>query len=267
MLVSTCSNSVEILSMHCKDRMHLLKSQQMNVSLCERTRELFRRLRCPTDAANKCCEPNQLKGTCIMLKIYKTKTTEQQEGKQLIEVSRKSTEKNPVPEDQKYRAAFVQPFAAIAPKLEGNYSEVFTVAIAEAFESAAKRILDSFTSENPNAAEIDDAMLSHEAIVSEMQSTQVSQRKDKEQIFAWYDASETQKLAATRYGDDERGKARQAELRKKFGSLASGNSGISADLAVKMISYVAPEDVNSSMAKWILARLEVLSKQTTADDL
>lgn len=149
--------------------------------------------------------------------------------------------------------------------------EVFASAISDAFMDAAGSILRRFVEEKESAKgeakEAPESLFFFSAIITEMQAQQTSQRLNSDAIAAWYDASATATDSATRYGSDEKGKAKVTVLREKYLSLASNNPAIQPSLAVKMMAYINPEDTSVSVAKAVIKRLERLSKLDTADDL
>lgn len=210
-----------------------------------------------------------------MLKIFKEAIAAVPATFDVVEYSRKSTVKNPVADADKYRAVLIAsytlPEAIEQGEKEGEVStaaEVFQSAIKEAFFAAAGEILLDYVMANPAATEIPETFLTFAAVVERMQTTATSQRLNSEQILGWYDSSKTHEDAVARYGNEEKGKKQQAALRSKYGSLASNNSGITKELAVKMIAYVNSEDASNAVCAAMLKRLEKLTKATdTADDL
>lgn len=200
------------------------------------------------------------------------------EGKQdLIFFRRKSTEKNPVKDGDKFRAVLVPSFAL--PMAVTNWNadamddsetqadNVFQLAIREAFFAAAGEILQEYCDSNKEAKEVSLALFSFAAVVAKMQTLRTSQRLNGEVIAAWYDVSETAKEAAVRYTDTDEGKKKQATLRAHYMSLASNNPGITPPLANKMIAYVSDKDTGSNIAKAVLQKLAVVAKKDTSDDL
>lgn len=197
----------------------------------------------------------------------------------VVSFSRKDTKKQPVAEADKYRAVIVPsyklPTATFQVPAENaeevqleDAPQVFNDAIAEVFLSAASSILLDYCKANPSAKEISEDALTFAAVVTRMEQSQTSQRLNSEQIATWYDASATKAEAAKRYGDDEKGKSKQAALRTKFLAVASNNSGISPDLAIKMIAYVQEGDTTNATCAAVLKKLERLTKETIdADEL
>lgn len=213
-----------------------------------------------------------------MLTILVTEPKEVAVGSILVSYSRKSTDKNPVAEADKYRAVVVTPAyklpSAVYQEGEGesltikDAEDVFGEAIKEVFMAAASAILLDYCKNNPSSKEVSEEAFSFSAVLEKMEASQTSQRLNQEQIFAWYDASETKKEANIRYTDSDKGKKQQAGLREKFGAVASNNSGISPELAGKMLGYVSEKDTNNATCIAVCKKLERLTKVTVdADEL
>lgn len=196
------------------------------------------------------------------LQIF-TKEPEVKQGEQVVYFRRKK-----VAEDQAYRAVVIPAFQYSITSDPADTKEVFAEAISAAVADAAGEILKAFVAENPSKAEMPEEMLTFAAVLAKMGEQQTSQRLNAEQIRNWYKDSETAKDAATRYGSDEKGKQKQAALASKYESLASNNPGIDNKLAEKMIAYVNEKDLQHSVCKAILKRLERLTKEKVdADEL
>lgn len=199
-------------------------------------------------------------------------------GQQLVSFARKSTKNQPVADGDKYRAVVVAAFSLPTATFQvadaanpeevtlTDAPEVFNVAIRETFDSAASGILLDYCKANPKAETIPAEMLEFSAILAAMEASQTSQRLNQETIFAWYDASNTKKEAETRYTDSEKGKKQQANLRAKYGAVASNNSGIDAALAVKMIAYIHADDLTNSTCAAVVKKLERLTKESIDSD-
>lgn len=192
-------------------------------------------------------------------------------GMQLVFFNRKSTVKNPVPDDEKHRSVMVPKFRSHQYEVSAEpkeASEVFAAAVEEAVNDAAGSILQAYVMEHgKDVKTIPASLLTFAAVLEEMQKKQTSQRLNGETIEKWYDASKTGEVNATRYGTDDAGKAKAAKLREKFLSLASNNAGITPDLATKMLTYISTDDAEHTTCKAVVKRLEKLSKTDTADDL
>lgn len=212
------------------------------------------------------------------LKILTSEPKAVDAGMQVVSYSRKSTKNSPVADADKYRAVIVPSYrlptasfqnavvkeeGSEEPELElEDAPEIFNAAIAEVFLSAASSILLDYCKANPTATEIDDSSFSYASVVARMEQQQTSQRLNSDQIAAWYDSSTTKAEAATRYGADPKGLSKQAALRTKFLAVASNNSGISPELATKMLSYISEKDTDNATCIAVSKKLEKLTQVT-----
>jgi hypothetical protein len=204
-----------------------------------------------------------------MLKILAELPKEIPATGMLVSFNRKSTEKNPVPDELKTRYVIVAatPFSITAEPTTAQ--EAFSAAVQEAFESAATSIFQDYCTQNLKDGkypeEMPEEMLTFSAIVEKMQASISQERLNQEMIFAFYDGSETKKEAAERWKETPK---KMEVFRVKLGSLASNNPGISADLATKMIGYMSEKDVANPVCRAIVKKLEVLTKKKVdADEL
>lgn len=205
------------------------------------------------------------------LQIYTAEPVKLEANQTLVFFRRKK-----VAADKAFRAVVVPsyslPVASTVEILGGNEvrtnaADVFQTAIVEAFHSAAGSILKRFCEEQPEAKEVSEDLFSFSNVVIEMQASESGQRLNGDQIAEWYKDSETAKLATIRYKDKPEASKKEAALKAAYLSLASNNSGIQPNLAIKMMAYLAPEDTDNAVCKAIAKRLEKLSKADTSDDL
>jgi hypothetical protein len=205
----------------------------------------------------------------VMVKIHETDATPAAKGFRKVYFARKSTKKNPVAENEKYREVHVPEFPTLRIYNVENSDDVqpqdvFKTALDEVLSDAAGEILlDAFLA-NKEIKEIDSALFSFSAVVSKLQTNQTSQRLNGETIAAWYDSSTMDAEALVRYNNDA---DKAAKLKQAFCSLASNNSGVNDTLATKMLVYMEKQDASNTVTKAIAARLDRLSKVSHADEL
>lgn len=202
-----------------------------------------------------------------MLQIFNEEPKEILPTQALVYFERKNTEKNPVKDEEKYRAVLVTP-PYVLPAASESLHEAFADAIQEAFYDAAGKVLKQYVenhAEKYNVKQVSSDLFTFDKIVAKMQEAQTSTKYTGEQIGAWFDASKTAEDATKKYGSKEDKKYQN--LRAKYQTLASNNpSGISPNAARIMLASINTDEVNHPVVKMMSKKLERLSKET-ADEL
>lgn len=205
--------------------------------------------------------------TPVMFAILTSAPSTIKAEEQVISFNRKSTKNSPVDDADKFRCV-------VAPKFDWGIAAqpetaqgIFATALEEVIAEAAGNILKDFWMDG-KPQQIPADRLTFAAVMERMAKEQTSQRLNGDSIKAWYDASQTAKDAASRYGDTDDGKKKAAALREKFISLASNNPAIMPQLATKMLSYVAEADASNTVCAYVVKKLARLAEvNVNADDL